>query len=166
MGMLTAALRRYRCLGPFDYLKERLLDSLARNITGDRDILSLPGYLVYLINIDYSKLCPLDIIIGSLYKLEQNVLNILAHITCLRERCRIRYTEWNVDYLGQGLSQQCLSRARRAEHYDIALLELDIIVFLCRHPLVVIVNGYGQYLLGFFLPYNILIQEILYFPGL
>ena len=67
--MLPSSLRRNRCHGSFYYLKECLLNAFTRYIPCDRYVLTLPRYLVYLIDIDDAVFGTLDIIIRSLDKL-------------------------------------------------------------------------------------------------
>jgi len=78
VGMLAAALGRDRRNGAFNELQERLLDAFAGNISRDRRVLRLAADLVYLVDIDDAALGPLDVIVGILQELQDDVLNVLA----------------------------------------------------------------------------------------
>ena len=126
MRMLSSALRRNRSLGTFKYLKQSLLYALTRNIPGDGNILALFCDLIYFVDVNYTVLSTFNIIIGCLYELKQDVLNILAHITGLCKSGSIRNGKRYIKYLCQSLCQIGLSRTGRAHHQDIAFLKFNI----------------------------------------
>ena len=107
--MLAAALRRYIGHGAFDDLEQSLLDSLAADISGDGRILRLSRDLIDLIHIDDAVLRPLDIPVGRLDQLEQNVLHILAYIAGFCQCSRVGDGERNIQDLRQRLSQEGLA---------------------------------------------------------
>ena len=78
--MLAPALRRHRRDGAFDDLEQRLLYAFARDVAGDRGVVGLAADLVDLVDIDDPALGALDIVIGRLQQLEDDVLDILADI--------------------------------------------------------------------------------------
>src|SRR5580658_7393674 len=80
VGMLAAALRRHVCDGALQDLQQRLLDALARNVAGNRGIFVPAADFVALVNIYDTLLAPLHVSVGSLQKLEDDVLHILAYI--------------------------------------------------------------------------------------
>src|ERR1019366_10480480 len=81
LRMLAAALRRYRRDGAFYDLQQRLLDALSRNIAGNRRVVGLAGNLVDFVDIDDAALRALDIVVGRLQQLEDDVLHVLADVT-------------------------------------------------------------------------------------
>ena len=86
LGMLAAAGGRNACHRALKNLKQCLLNALARNIAGDGEVLGLAGDLVDLVHVDNADLRALDIAIGSVDELEQDVLHVLANVTGLGER--------------------------------------------------------------------------------
>src|SRR6185436_15600865 len=86
LRMLAAALRRDRSRGAFHQLQERLLDALARHVTGNRRIVRLAADLVDLVDVDDAALRFLNIIVRSLQQLEDDVLDVLANIAGLGPR--------------------------------------------------------------------------------
>src|SRR5581483_8493147 len=73
--VLPAALRRHRGGGALDDLKQRLLDTLAGDVTGDRRVLRLASHLVDLVDVDDPGLGLLDVVVRGLDQLEQDVLD-------------------------------------------------------------------------------------------
>src|SRR3546814_2218137 len=63
-----------------------LLHSLARHIAGDRRVFALARNLVDLIDVDNAHLRLVDVVITLLQQFLDDVLDILAHVTGLRER--------------------------------------------------------------------------------
>jgi hypothetical protein len=63
----------------------------------------------------------LDIVVGRLQQLEDNVLDVLADIAGFGDRRRIGDGERNIENARQRLRQQCLARAGRADQEDIRL---------------------------------------------
>ena len=82
--------------------------------------------LVDLVDVDDAALRPLDIVIGGLQQLEDDVLDVLADISRLGERRRIGHGEGHVEDAGQRLGEQGLARARRADQENVRLRKLDI----------------------------------------
>ena len=86
LGMLAAAGGRNACHRALKNLQQCLLNALARDIAGDGKVLGLAGNLVDLVHVDNAHLRALDIAIGSVDELEQDVLHVLAHVAGLGER--------------------------------------------------------------------------------
>src|SRR5262249_59942200 len=80
VGMLASTLRRDVGDGPFEDLQERLLNAFTRDVTRDRRVLVLAAYLVDFVDVDDALLALLDVAAGGLQELEDDVLDILAHI--------------------------------------------------------------------------------------
>src|SRR5580692_3082845 len=97
LRMLAAALRRNAGDGAFHDLEQRLLHALARHVAGDRGVVGLARYLVDLVDIDDAALRSLDVIVGGLQKLQNNVLDVLADIAGFGQRRRIRHGEGHVE---------------------------------------------------------------------
>src|SRR5690606_8190757 len=72
----------------------------------------------------------------------------------------------NVEDAGKALGQKGFSASGGADHDDIALLQFHVIHFGGTvDPLVMVVNGHGQRLLGMVLPDDVLIEDIPDFLG-
>ena len=147
VGMLAAALGGHRRRRALENLQERLLHALAGDIAGDRRVLALAGDLVDLIDVDDARLGPLDVIVGRLDQLQQDVLDILTHIAGLGERGGVGNGERDVEHAREGLGQQRLARACGPEQQDVRLRQLDPLVLaalgpalLRLDPLVVVVD--------------------------
>src|SRR5580704_11292903 len=119
--VLASALRRHRGRGALEDLQQRLLYALARDVTGDRRVLALAGDLVDLVDVDDAGLGLLDVVVRRLDQLEQDVLDVLADVAGLGERGRVGDGERDVEQPGQGLRQQGLAGAGRAEQQDVGL---------------------------------------------
>jgi hypothetical protein len=86
LRMLASALRRHRRDGAFHDLEQRLLHALARHVAGDRGVVGLAADLVDLVDIDDAALGALDVVVGGLQQLEDDVLDVLADIAGFGER--------------------------------------------------------------------------------
>ena len=126
LRMLAPALRRNRGGGAFHQLEQRLLDALARHVAGDRGIVRLAADLVDLVDVDDPALRLLDIVVGRLEQLEDDVLDILADIAGLGQRGRVGHGERHVEDPRQRLREQRLAAAGRADQQDVRLGELDL----------------------------------------
>ena len=161
LRMLAAALRRNRGDGAFHDLEQRLLDALARHIAGDRGIVRLARDLVDLVDIDDAALGALDIVVGRLQQLQDDVLDILADIAGFGERRRIGHGEGHIEDAGERLGEQCLAAAGRADEQDVRLGEFDVVVLLSVvEALVVVVHGDGENLLGVILADDIVVEDL------
>ena len=86
MRVLAAALGRHATPGALEDLQQRLLHALAGDVAGDRRVLGLAGDLVDLVDVDDPGLGLLDVVVGGLDQLEQDVLDVLADVAGLGER--------------------------------------------------------------------------------
>ena len=84
--VLAPALRRHRGGRALQDLQQRLLDALAGDVAGDRRVLALAGDLVDLVDVDDAGLGLLDVVVGGLDQLEQDVLDVLADVAGLGQR--------------------------------------------------------------------------------
>ncbi len=112
--------------GALEDLQERLLDALARHVARDRRVVGLAGDLVDLVDVDDPRLGLLDVVVGGLDQLEQDVLDVLADVAGLGQRRRVGDRERDVEDPRERLGEQRLAAARRAEQQDVRLLQLDV----------------------------------------
>ena len=84
--MLAPALGRHRSGRALEDLQQRLLDALAGDVTGDRRVVGLARDLVDLVDVDDPGLGLLDVVVGGLDQLEQDVLDVLADVARLGQR--------------------------------------------------------------------------------
>ena len=161
LRMLAAALRRHRGNRAFHDLQQRLLHALARHVAGDRRIVGLAADLVDFVDIDDAALRALDIVVGRLQQLQDDVLDVLADIAGFGQRRRIRHRERHVEDARQRLRQQRLARTGRTDQQDVRLREFDVVVLgLVIEPLVVIVDGDREHLLGMALADHVVVQHL------
>src|SRR5262249_17923394 len=105
----------------------------------------------------------LDVVVGGLQQLEDDVLDVLADIAGFGERGRIRHGEGHVEDARQRLRQQRLAGAGRADQQDVRLRELDVVVLgLMVETLVVIVDRDREHLLGVILTDDIVVENFAY----
>ena len=64
-------------------LEHGLLHAFSGDIAGDGGIVTLAGYLVYLVDEDDASLGPGHVIVSGLEQTGQNALHVLAHVSCL-----------------------------------------------------------------------------------
>ena len=140
--VLPAALGRDVRDRPLEDLEQRLLDAFARHVARDGRVFVLPADLVYLIYINDALLALLDVAAGRLEQLQEDVLDVLADVAGFGERRGIDNREGDREELGQGLGEQRLAAAGRAQEQDVRLGELHLGVGLPRHlhALVVVVD--------------------------
>src|SRR6516164_3326289 len=161
LRMLAAPLRRYRRHGAFHDFQQRLLHALARHVAGDRRTVRLAADLVDFVDIDDTALGLLDVIVGRLQQLENDVLDVLADITGFGERRRIRHGERHVENASERLRQQGLAGAGRADQQDVRFRKFDVFVLgLVIEPLVMIVDGDREDLLGVVLPDHVAVEDL------
>ncbi|MGY3445232.1 hypothetical protein ACVW17_005233 [Bradyrhizobium sp. USDA 4473] len=102
-----------------------------------------------------------DVVVGGLQQLQDDVLDVLADIAGLGQRRRIGHGKRNVKDARQRLRQQRLARTGRTDQQDVRLRELDVVVLgLMVEPLVVVVDGDRQHLLGMALADHVVVQNL------
>ena len=150
LGVLAAPLGRDVGHGPFEHLQERLLDPLAGDVAGDRDVVIRLADLVDLVDVDDPALGALQVEVGGVEELQEDVLDVLADVAGLGQGGGVADGEGDVQDPGQGPGQQGLAAAGRADQEDVRLVELDLGVVLLGvdEPLVVVVDGHREDLLG------------------
>ena len=130
LGMLAAALRRHRGDGALHDLQQGLLHAFARDVAGDRGVVGLAADLVDFVDIDDAALGPLDIVVGGLQQLEDDVLDVLADIAGFGQGRRVGHGEGHVENARQRLREQRLAGTGRADQQDVRLGEFDVVVLV------------------------------------
>ncbi len=158
--VLASALRRHRRNRALENLQQRLLHALARHVAGDRRVVSLAGDLVDLVDVDDPCLGLLDVEVGRLDQLQEDVLDVLADVAGFGERCRVGDRERHVQDARERLSKMRLAAPGRAEQQDVRLLQLDV-AFLGPHlnALVVVVDRDCERALRLFLRDDVLVES-------
>ena len=157
--------------GALEDLEQSLLHTLAGDIARDGEVLGLAGDLVDLIHVDDTDLRAVDIAVCRGDELEQDVLNVLAHITGLGEGRGVGDGERDLEYAGQRLREQRLAGARGPEQQDVALGKLDILVdgmgaqgildgIAHQNATIMVVHSHGHGALGVLLAHDILGQRV------
>ena len=161
LRMLPAALRWDRGHGAFHDFQQGLLDAFTGNIAGDRGVVGFSRYFVDLVDVDDAALGALDIVIGGLEQLEDDVLDILTHVTGFRQRGGIGHGEGHVEDAGQGLREQGFARSGWANQQNVGFGDLDVVVFLAvRQAFIVVVNRHRQDPLGMILADHVVVQDL------
>ena len=163
--MLAPALGRHIADGAFQNLQQRLLHALSAHVAGDRRVFTLAGDLVNLIDIDDALFRALDVKIGGLDQLQQDVLHILAHIAGLRQGGGVRDGKGHVQHVGQRLGQQRFAHARGAQQQHIAFLQFHVRFLAGKDTLIMIVHRHRQHGFRRVLADDILIQIVLDLGG-
>ena len=149
LRMLAATLRRNRSDRAFHDLQKRLLNAFARNVAGDRGVVGLAPDLVDFIDIDDAALGALDIVVGGLQQLQDDVFDVFADVACFGERRGVGHGERHVDDARQRLGKIGLAAAGGANEQDVGLRQFDILVLGgVREALVMVMNGDRQDALG------------------
>ena len=158
--VLAPALRRHRRDRSLENLEQRLLDALARDVARDRRVVGLARDLVDLVDVDDPGLGLLDVEVGRLDQLQEDVLDVLADVAGLGQRGGIGDRERDVQDARHRLREQRLAAAGRAEQEDVRLLELDLAVVRAHlHALVVVVDRDGERPLRLFLRDDVVVQD-------
>ena len=124
MRMLAPALGRHIALRAFEDLEQRLLDTLARDVAGDRGIVALARDLVDLVDVDDAALGFLFVVARRLVELEDDVLDILTDVARLGEGGGIGDGERHRQKARQGLGEEGLARPGGADEQNVRLLEV------------------------------------------
>src|SRR6185437_9395279 len=166
LGMLAAALGRNARNRALHDLEQRLLHAFARHVAGNRRIVGLAADLVDLVDVDDATLRPLDIVVGRLQQLQNDVLDVLADIAGFSQSRGVGHRERHVEDARKSLSEQGLARARRPDEQDVRFRELHVAVLGgVIEALVVIVDRDRQHALGLRLTDHIIVENLADFPG-
>ena len=169
LGVLAAAGGRDAGERALDDLEERLLDALAGDVARDGDVAGLARDLVDLVDEDDALLGLLDVHVGGLEEVEEDVLDVLADVAGLGERGGVRDGEGDVEEPGERAREERLAGAGGADEEDVGLLELDVLELglgrgglgagAAEDALVVAVDGDGEDALGALLPDDVLVED-------
>src|ERR1700728_4343459 len=161
LRMLAAALGRNTCNRAFHDLEQRLLHALAGNVAGDRGVVGFARYLVDLVDVDDAALCALDVVVGRLQQLQNDIFDVLADVAGFGERGCVRHRERHVEDTSKRLRQQRLAGTGRSDQENIRLRQLDVVVLaLVVEPLVVIVDGDREHLFRVILADHVIIENL------
>ena len=169
MRVLAPSLRRNVGDRALQDLEQGLLDTLARDVPGDRWVLPLAGDLVHLVDVDDASFRLFLVVAGGLIQLQDDVLDVLSHVAGLGQGRRVHDRERHREKLGQGLGEKGLTRAGRADQQDVGLLELDVqlpVLLQVIDALVVVVDRHRELLLGLVLTDHVPVEELLDLLGL
>ena len=122
LRVLAAALGRHVADRALDDLEQRLLHALAGDVARDRRVVALARDLVDLVDVDDAALRLLDVVVGVLQQVDDDVLDVLADVARLGQVGGVRDRERDVQDARQRLREQRLAAARRAEQQDVRLL--------------------------------------------
>ena len=147
--------------GALEDLQQRLLDALAGHVARDRRVVGLAGDLVDLVDVDDPGLGLLDVVVGGLDQLQEDVLDVLADVAGLGQRRGVGDRERDVEDPRERLREQRLAAAGRAEQQDVGLLQLDVRVVGLHHlhALVVVVDRDRERALGLLLADDVLVED-------
>ena len=109
LRVLAPALGRHVGDGALDDLEQRLLHALAGDVAGDRRVLALARDLVDLVDVDDAALRALDVVVGGLQQLDDDVLDVLADVAGLGQGGGVGDGERHVEdaWRGSGRAGSC-----------------------------------------------------------
>src|SRR5699024_3552857 len=116
--VLASTLRRGGGDRALQNLQQCLLYALTGDVACDGRVLGLTADLVLLVDVDNAALRRLDVEVCALQQLQQDVLDILAHVSGLGQRGRVRDGEGDVQHACEGLRQVGLTGAGGPQHED------------------------------------------------
>jgi len=95
--------------GAFENLEQGLLDTLTRNVPGDRRVLGLSSDLVDLVDVDDAALGALHVKVCRRQQFQKDVLDVLAHVTRLGQGRGVRNGKGHVEHARERLGEECLA---------------------------------------------------------
>lgn len=126
--VLTSTIGRDVGYRTFKNFQKRLLNAFAGHITRNRDIFTLPGDLIDLVDVNNAALCKFHIKIRRLNETQQDVFYVVADIPRFRERRRIRDGKRNLQNPRKRLCQKGLAAAGRTKQQDVGFLYFNAVV--------------------------------------
>ena len=169
--MFAAALRRHTRNDALKDLEQRLLHAFTGDVACDRDVLGLAGDLVDLIDIDDAALGLGDIHIRRLKQVEQDVFDVLAHITGLGDGGSVGNRERHIQQARQRARKERLAATGGTDEQDIALFDLHVCerIRLAASRLVqafvVVMHRDREHSLGVVVADDVLVEEFLDLSG-
>ncbi len=160
--VLAPTLRRNRRGRALEDLEQRLLHALTGHVARDRRVLGLARDLVDLVDVDDPGLGLLDVVVGGLDQLEEDVLDVLADVAGFGERGGVGDRERHLQHARQRLREERLAATGRTDEQDVRLLQLDvgIAVRADLHTLVVVVDRDREDLLRLLLADDVVVQVL------
>ncbi|CAB4373141.1 unannotated protein [freshwater metagenome] len=161
MWVLASALRRNRSGCAFKNLQKCLLHTFTGNVASDRGVLGFTSDLVDFIDVDDAGFGFLHVVIGGLDQLEQDVLDVLTHITGLGESRGIGNSERNVQHASQCLGKKRLAATGGTNKQDVGFRQFNVVALgnAVLNAAVVVVHRYRENALGLLLPDDVVVQE-------
>ena len=146
-----------------------MLHGLAANVAATSRTLGTAvalGNLVDFVDVDDAVLGTLDVAFGCGDELGDDALDVVADVTGLGKRSRVRNGQGYVEQIGKCLDDVGLARTRGAKHENVALVDLHIALLRGVIALVVVVRRDGHDLLRKLLPDDVLVDLRLELMGL
>ena len=138
-----------------------------RDVARDARVVALAADLVDLVDVDDAALRALDVVVGVLQELDDDVLDVLADVAGFGERRRVGDGERTLRIFASVCARSVLPRARGAEEQDVGLRELDVVRRDARvDALVVVVHGDREDLLRAVLADHVVVEDRLDLGGL
>jgi len=142
-----------------EHLQQRLLDAFARHVAGDGDVLASLADLVDLVDVEHAALGGFDVEVGGVQELQQQVLDVFAHVARLGQRGSVANGKGDIENAGQSLGPTTSCPSPSTDQQDIRLVDLDVGADGPVHqPLVVAVDRDGQDFLGVLLADDVLVE--------
>ena len=117
--------------------------------------------LVDFVDIDDAALGALDVVVGGLQQLQDDVLDVFADIARFGQRRGVGHGEGHVEDAGERLGEQRLAGAGGADQQDVRLRQFDVVVLGgVVQALVMVVNGDREHLLGVLLADDIVVENL------
>ena len=160
MRVLASALRRNVGNRAFQNLQQRLLDALTRDVAGDRGVFVLLRNFVNLVYVYDALLGSLDVAIGGLQQLQDDIFDVFADVTRFGEGGGVNDSERHIQHARERLRQERLARARGTDEQNIGFGEFDFARLLVQeNALVVVVHRYREFFLGLVLADDVAVEE-------
>src|SRR6185437_11276713 len=158
--VLAPALRRHVGHSALEDFQEGLLHAFAGNIAGDGRVFVLLGNFINFVYVYDSLLGLLDVSIGRLQELEDDIFHVLADVAGFGERGGVHDGEGHLKHARERLREQRLAGTGGPDQQDIRFRELDVAGLLVQEDaLVMIVDRDRELLLGLLLPDDVAIEK-------
>jgi hypothetical protein len=116
--------------------------------------------VIDLVDVDDAALRTLDIVVGRLQQLQDDVFDVFADVAGFGQRRRVGHRERYVEDTRQRLGQQRLATTGRTDQQDVRLRDFDVAVLgLVIQALVVIVNRDRENLLCVVLADDVVVEH-------
>ena len=162
LRVFAPALGRYVHHRPFEYLQQRLLHALARDVARNRGVVALARDLVDLVDENDAPLGLRHVVVGDLQQPRKDALDILAHIARLGQHGGIDDREGHLEQPGDRACHERLACTGGPHEDDVRLVELDVVVLGgVKQPFVVVVDRHRHVALGVVLSDDILVEKFL-----